>query len=88
MRTEPNIKIQPGAKYRLNAGPYDVATRSPKYSFDVVTAIKGMQHQVIDKSHLMGPEGEHFWVYDITNESSMPVFITLTKNGTPFHPLA
>lgn len=88
MRTEHDIVIQDGDKFRLSAGPYDVATKLPRYSYEVLVAVEGMNHQVLDRSHLMGPEGRHFWVYDITNESSMPVIITLIKNGTPFHPLA
>ncbi|WP_218566822.1 MULTISPECIES: AMP-binding protein [unclassified Pseudomonas] len=82
------VDIQPGAKFRLGAGPYDMATGLPRYSYEISAAAEGMRHQVTDKSHLMGPKGRHFWVYDITNESTMPVLITLTKNGTPFRPLA
>ncbi|MBX4139561.1 hypothetical protein K1567_27120 [Pseudomonas sp. S5F11] len=88
MRNEPNITILPGARFRLGAGPYDQATNTPRYSFEILAATDAMRHQVIDSSHLMGPEGKNFWVWDIVNESSMPVLITLTKNGTPFHPLA
>lgn len=88
MRNEPNITILPGARFRLGAGAYDLVTKTPRYSFEILAATEGMRHQVIDNSQIMGPEGQHFWVWDIVNESSMPVFITLTKNGTPFHPLA
>lgn len=88
MRTAYNIAIHPGKKFRLTAGPYDVATRLPKYSFDIPAATEDVKRQVIDKSYLMGPEGRLFWVYEIINDSSIPIFITLTKNGTPFHPLA
>jgi len=87
MRTEPSVTIQPGKKFRLSAGPYDLTTKSPRYSFEISVAVEGMQYQVRDNSQIMGPEGRNFWVFDITNESSMPVTITLTKNGTPFHPL-
>lgn len=80
------IKIEARAKFRRHAGPYDLAARSPRYGFEVLAADEAASHRVMDNSHSMGAPGRYFWVWDITNESSMPVFITLTRDGLPFDP--
>lgn len=86
MSSDSKKRIEPGKKYRRQAGPYDVASSSPKYSFEVFTADKDAHTRVIDNSQIMGVTGRHFFVWDITNDSHTPVFIILTKNGEPFDP--
>ncbi|QHD04231.1 hypothetical protein [Pseudomonas sp. R76] len=84
MSSKSTVTIDAGAKFRLQAGPYDLHTNTPKYGFEVSAADEASRYRVIDNSQIMGVPGRHFWVWDITNESSMPVFVTLTKDGVPF----
>ncbi|MCF7532179.1 hypothetical protein [Pseudomonas petrae] len=85
MSSDSKKRIDPGKKYRRQAGPYDVTTHSPRYSFEVIAA-DDVHSRVIDNSQIMGVAGRHFFVWDITNDSHVPVFITLTKDGEPFDP--
>lgn len=83
MNTKAKIIIAPGGKFRRQAGPYDLKTHLPRYGFEVVAADADAQWQVVDGSQIMGHPDNHFWVWDIKNNSSMPVFIMLTKDGVP-----
>ncbi|WP_145980407.1 hypothetical protein [Pseudomonas lurida] len=84
MSSDSKKRIDPGKKYRRQAGPYDVNANSPCYSFEVVAADEDARSHVIDNSEIMGVADRNFFVWDITNNSHAPIFITLTKNGEPF----
>ncbi len=83
MSTQAKIEIAPGGKFRRQAGPYDLKTHLPRYGFEVVAAGADAQRRVVDDSQIMGPPDNHFWVWDIKNNSTTSVFITLTKDGIP-----
>jgi hypothetical protein len=83
MSTNARIEIAPGGKFRRQAGPYDIKTRLPRYDFEVVAADADALRRVVDDSQIMGSADNHFWVWDIKNKSTTPVFITLTKDGAP-----
>ncbi|PAA13594.1 hypothetical protein [Pseudomonas fragi] len=83
MNTKSKIIIEPGCKYRREAGPYDPKTHLPRYGFEVVTADADAKRRVVDESQVMGHSGSHFWVWDIRNNSTQLAFITLTKDGAP-----
>lgn len=83
MSTNARIEIAPGGKFRRQAGPYDIKTRLPRYDFEVVAADADALRRVVDDSQIMGSTDNHFWVWDIKNNSTTPVFITLTKDGAP-----
>lgn len=87
MSSDSKKRIDPGKKYRRQAGPYDLTTNSPRYSFEVIAADEDASSHVIDNSQIMGVVGRHFFVWDITNHSHAPVFITLTKDGESFDPV-
>ncbi|MNQ72508.1 hypothetical protein D3C85_872160 [compost metagenome] len=83
MSTEAKIEIAPGGRFRRQAGPYDLNTRLPRYNFEVVAADADALRRVVNDSQIMGSADNHFWVWDIKNNSTTPVFITLTKDGDP-----
>lgn len=83
MSTKAKIEIAPGGKFRRQAGPYDIKTRLPRYDFEVVAADADALWRVVDDSQIMGSADNHFWVWDIKNNSTTPVFITFTKDGAP-----
>lgn len=87
MSSDSRKTIEPGRTYRRQAGPYDVITKTPKYSFEVIAADDDARSRVIDNSQIMGMPDRHFFVWDITNNAHTAVFITLIKDGEPFDPV-
>lgn len=83
MSTNAKIEIASGSRFRRQAGPYDLKTRLPRYGFEVVAIDDDAKRRVVDESDAMGSADNHFWVWDIKNNSGAPVFITLTKDGEP-----
>lgn len=83
MNKQTKIQIEPGRRYRLQAGPYDPKTCLPQYGFEVVAPDSDTKQRVVDESHAMGHVDNHFWVWDIKNNSNQIVFITLIKDGVP-----
>ncbi|MDH1657061.1 hypothetical protein N5E96_20455 [Pseudomonas mosselii] len=75
------IRLDPGARFRLQAGPYDLDTGRPHYAVKVNAPDDQTRHRVEDNSHIMGSPGQHFYVWDIKNASTFPVFLTLTVDG-------
>jgi hypothetical protein len=86
MSSNSGKRIDPGKTYRRQAGPYDVITSTPRYTFEVIAADDDARSRVSDNSQIMGVTGRHFYVWDITNNAHTTVFITLTKDGEPFDP--
>ena len=84
--TQHKITLPPGGRLRRQAGPYDQATGSPRYSFQVLAPDDQAKRQVVDNSEVMGAPGRHFYVWDIKNNSTWPVFLTLTVDGVPVAP--
>lgn len=83
---EHKICLPPGARFRRQAGPYDLESQSPRYSFQVSAPDEQAKRQVVDNSEVMGAPGRHFYVWDIKNNSTWPVFLTLTVDGVPVAP--
>lgn len=83
MNTKAKIHVKAGCRFRLQAGPYDPKTHLPRYSFDVVAPDADAKRRVVDESQPMGHAHNYFWVWDIKNNSTQDVFITLTKDGVP-----
>lgn len=81
--TDHRITLDPGARFRRQAGPYNLETRSPQYGVQVCARDEQARRQVEDSSQIMGVPGGHFYVWDIKNGSSWPVFLTLTVDGVP-----
>lgn len=81
--TEHKITLAPGARFRRQAGPYDLETGQPRYAVQVSGPDEHALAQVEDKSQIMGGPGAHFYVWDIQNGSAWPVFLTLTVDGVP-----
>ncbi|WP_421556764.1 hypothetical protein [Pseudomonas kitaguniensis] len=80
---EHTIILLPGGRFRLNAGPYDLETSRPRYAVQVRARDEHEQSKVEDNSLIMGPAGRHFYVWDVKNGSTWPVFLTLTVDGVP-----
>ncbi|MEE5177157.1 hypothetical protein V2K54_25940 [Pseudomonas alliivorans] len=80
-KKERKITLSPGSRFRLQAGPYDPDTGQPRYAVEVSAPDEHSRRQVEDNSHIMGVPGSHFYVWDVTNGSSWPVFLTLTVDG-------
>lgn len=83
MGTKAKIEIAPDGKFRRQAGLYDIKTGLPRYDFEVVATDADSLWRVADNSQIMGSAENHFWVWDIKNNSTIPVFITFTKDGAP-----
>lgn len=87
MTTKAKVHIEPGWSFRREAGPYDPKTHLPRYDFEVVApdadadADADAKRRVVDESHVMGHADNFFWIWDIKNNSTQDVFITLTKEG-------
>jgi hypothetical protein len=58
-------------------------TSQPRYAFEVSAPDEQARRQVEDNSQIMGVAGRHFYMWDIKNGSSWPVFLTLTVDGVP-----
>ncbi|RYF68554.1 MAG: hypothetical protein EOO39_19225 [Cytophagaceae bacterium] len=58
----------------------------PRYSFEFTAADEDTRPRVIDNSQAMGVPRRHFFVWDTTNDSHKPVYITLTRDGETFGP--
>jgi hypothetical protein len=67
-------------KIRHPAGLYDEKTRTPSYSLEVSTW-KDLRDRVKVVDFLMGTENKRIWVYEITNESEWPAFISIKRDG-------
>lgn len=83
-KNEHKITLSPGSQFRRQAGPYDLDTGRPRYAVEVSAPDEQARLQVEDNSQIMGVPGMHFYVWDIKNGSSRPVFLTLTVDGVPF----
>lgn len=77
------ITLSPGDRFRRQAGPYDLDTGRPRYAVEVIAPDEQARRQVEDNSQIMSAPGRHFYVWDITNGSRWPVFLTLTVDGVP-----
>lgn len=84
--TDHKITLDPGARFRRHAGPYDLETRRPHYAVQVHALDEQARRQIEDNSQIMGVPGRHFYVWDIKNGSSWPVSLTLTVDGVPVGP--
>lgn len=82
-KNEHKITLSPGARFRRQAGPYDLETRRPQYAVQVCAADEQSRRQVEDNSQIMGAPGRHFYVWDIKNGSTWPVSLILTVDGMP-----
>jgi len=82
-KNEHTITLSPGARFRRQAGPYDLDSGLPRYVVEVSTPDEQARCQVEDNSQIMGAPGRHFYVWDITNGSIWPVLLTLTVDGVP-----
>lgn len=80
-KKEHKIILAPGSRYRRQAGPYNLDSGRPRYAFEVSAPDEQARRQVEDNSLIMGVPGSHFYVWDIKNGSSWPVFLTLTVDG-------
>lgn len=83
MGSKVRIPIEPGRRFRRHAGTYDLQNKSPLYSVEVVAPSPEAERQVSDDSEIMGSAGNHFWVWNIKNNSSSIVYVTLLKDGMP-----
>lgn len=75
------FELAPKGKTRYNAGAYDPKTRSPKYELEVLARDDVAYSQVEIEQFLMGKEGSNLWVWDIKNNSTWPIFVSITKDG-------
>lgn len=82
-KNEHKITLAPGSRFRRQAGPYNLDTGRPRYAVLVSAPDEQAQRQVEDNSQIMGSPGSHFYVWDIKNDSTWPVFLTLTVDGVP-----
>ena len=74
--------LSPGQKKcRYNAGFYDPVSSMPKHEISVLNAMPELEAQVEINQFLMGNEGDRFWVWELTNNSTWPAFITIKKDG-------
>lgn len=80
-KNENKITLHPGSRFRQQAGPYDLDTGRPRYAVQVLAPDEQARRQVEDNSLIMGTPGKHFYVWDIKNGSTWPVFLTLTVDG-------
>ena len=80
-KNEHKITLPPGSRFRRQAGPYDLDTGRPRYAFQVIAPEEQARRQVEDNSQIMGTPGKHFYVWDIKNGSTWPVFLTLAVDG-------
>ena len=80
-KNEQTITLSPGARFRRQAGQYDLDAGCPRYSVQVSAPDEQARRQVEDHSQIMGASGSHFYVWDIKNGSTRPVFLTLTVEG-------
>lgn len=51
------ITLFPGARFRRQAGPYDLDTGRPRYAVEVSTPDEQVRRQVEDNSQIMGAPG-------------------------------
>ncbi|EGR1985722.1 TPA: hypothetical protein GRI96_24895 [Vibrio parahaemolyticus] len=75
------FELGPKSKTRYNAGEYDPETFSPKYEIKVAARDDIARSQVEINQILMGNKGSRIWVWDITNNSTWPIFISIMKDG-------
>lgn len=80
-KNEQEIILAPGSRFRKQAGPYDLDTARPHYDVQINARDEQARRQVEDNSQIMGAPGRHFYVWDIKNGSTWPVFLTLTVDG-------
>ncbi|SEE90570.1 hypothetical protein SAMN05216510_4467 [Pseudomonas coleopterorum] len=80
-KNDNQITLLPGSRFRRQAGPYNLDTGRPRYAFQVSARDEQARLQVEDNSQIMGAPGGYFYVWDITNGSTWPVFLTLTVDG-------
>ncbi|WMJ00162.1 hypothetical protein RBU55_01000 [Pseudomonas chlororaphis subsp. aurantiaca] len=80
---EHKITLPPGARFRRQAGSYDLDTGRPRYDVQVSAPDEQARCQVEDNSQIMGAPGRHFYVWDIKNGSTWPVVLTLIVDGVP-----
>lgn len=74
------FQLNQKSKFRYNAGPYDLKTRTPWYEIEV-SIPQHVKHQIEIKQFLMGDEESCIWVWDIVNNSTWPAFISIKKDG-------
>lgn len=75
------ITLDPGARFRRQAGPYNLESRRPHYAAQICARNEQARRQVEDNSQIMGVPERDFYVWDIKNGSSWPVLLTLTVDG-------
>lgn len=81
--SERQIILPPGGRFRRQAGPYHLDTGQPRYAFHVCGPDEQACRLVEDHSQIMGVPGNNFYVWDIKNLSTWPVFLTLSVDEVP-----
>jgi len=72
--------IEPGNRMRQVAGPYDVETKKPHYTIQVECP-SHVRNQVKQNTFLIGNPDNCSWAWEVLNNSSWPVFVTVKKEG-------
>ncbi|MDA3140167.1 hypothetical protein [Vibrio metschnikovii] len=75
------LQVAPKSQARYNAGSYDPILYMPKYDVEMFTPYQDVQGQVDINRVVMGSKGAHFLVLEIKNNSTWPVFLSVTKDG-------
>ena len=72
--------VLPGNKTRHIAGPFDRKDRTPHYEIEIDVP-EHVRSQVEVKQFVVGTSENCEWAWDIRNNSTYPVFVTIKKDG-------
>ena len=78
------FRMKPNTKFRYIAGEYNINTKKPEYRISI-SAPSHERDFVNIKQILLGDKNYCNWGWDIHNNSSWEIFVTITKDGIPIY---
>ena len=79
-----SFKISPNTNDRYIAGEYNIKTKQPKYRLNI-NVPEHVLEQVVINQFLLGDKNYCEWGWDIHNNSSWIIFVTVKKDGIPIY---